>query len=451
MGVFVKGIKFPVKPPPFTVVEPPLPRRVILPLRQYIGEPARPTVSVGDRVKVGQLIGTAENGASLPLHATISGEVVALTEQLDHRGTTPLSIVIEADGTDTWVEQEAGQGTESLPPHELLTRIKEAGVVIKGTHPVPLAADLMPPEQPPAPLGLTGRRVVRRVDTLLISALDPEPALGVNRYLAATHTPELAAGIAALRTITGAERTTLVVDRNSPAPQLAELVAADEGETTTLISLDGRRFPIGLPVPLVKAALGREVPLPFGHPRDVGVVLSDLETTLSVGRALSHIPPVETLITLGGGALPQHGIATVRIGTPIGELIDSLGGFSGEPAKLITGGPLLGVAHYDLTVPITKEVTGLFALRAEEIQLVGDYRECINCGRCVKVCPVNLVPGVISLYCARDRFEEAEREGLFSCIECGCCDYVCPSRRPLVHLFRHAKQQLMELSQREVR
>jgi electron transport complex protein RnfC len=107
----------------------------------------------------------------------------------------------------------------------------------------------------------------------------------------------------------------------------------------------------------------------------------------------------------------------------------------------------MGMAQYDLTVPVTKEVAGLFALRRDEIVLTSGYRECINCGRCVMVCPVNLVPGMLSLYCAKNHFERAEGEGLFTCIECGCCDYVCPSRRPLVHLFRHAKHQLMEGSQ----
>ena len=105
---------------------------------------------------------------------------------------------------------------------------------------------------------------------------------------------------------------------------------------------------------------------------------------------------------------------------------------------------MMGMAQYDLTVPIGKEISGLFALRADEIGRSKDYRQCINCGLCVKVCPVNLVPGMLSLYCARDRFDAVEREGIFTCIECGCCDYVCPSQRPMVHLFRHAKHQLLE-------
>ena len=224
-----------------------------------------------------------------------------------------------------------------------------------------------------------------------------------------------------------------------------EMVRADEQEATTMVSVTGRRFPVGLPIPLIKAALGREVPLPFGHPRDVGVALFDLETALRVGSCLTTtLPPVETLITVGGGALGHRGVVRVRVGVEIGALIESLGGFRDAPAKVILGGPMTGVAQYELTVPITKEVSGLFALTPGEIGLSRGYRQCINCGRCVAVCPVNLVPGVLSLYCARDRFDAAEREGLLSCIECGCCDYVCPSRRPLVHLFRHAKHQLLE-------
>jgi electron transport complex protein RnfC len=443
MGLFLKGIRLPRKVAPCEVVEVPLPTRVILPLRQYIGEPARPVVSVGDRVKVGQLIGAAEEGASLPLHATIAGEVVGIEEHLDHRGATPPCVVIEADGTDSWVE---GQGEEmgSLSPPEILERIRGAGVVLKGMLPIPLASDLLPPDQPTTHLAVTGEKVVRRIDTLLITALDLEPALLVNRYLAQRGTDELTAGLSALRAVTGAGRTVLVVDKGSPlSPQLTDMAAAEE-ETTTIISLDGRRFPIGLPVPLIKAALGREVPLPYGHPRDVGAALYDVDTVISVARGIRGIPQVDTLITVGGGAMATGGVVRLRIGTPLMALIESLGGFHGDPVKITTGGPMTGMAQWELNVPITKDIPAVFAFRGDEIELVGAYRECINCGLCVKVCPVNLLPGVLSLYCARDRFEVAERQGLFACIECGCCDYVCPSRRPLVHLFRHAKHELME-------
>ena len=236
------------------------------------------------------------------------------------------------------------------------------------------------------------------------------------------------------------------MDKNTPPfPQLTDLVEKDEEEATKIISLNGQRFPLALSIPLLKAALGRELPLPYGHPRDIGVAIYDIDTTLSIGASVhKQIPQVELLITIGGGALSKTGIAKIRAGTRTSELIESLGGLKEDPAKVILGGPMMGMAQYSLDIPIGKETHGLFALTKDEIQVTEGYSECINCGLCVSVCPVNLIPGMLSMYCAKDSFDKAEAEGLFSCIECGCCDYVCPARRPLVHLFRHAKNQLME-------
>jgi len=450
MAFFAKGITLSKNVTTLKLhrIDTPLPKRVILPLQQYIGEPSQPVVKSGDTVTVGQLIATAHADNSLPLYATISGTVGDITEQPHYKGTPTPSIIIEGDGTDTWIEpheEKEEKEISSRAPSEIVERIHAAGLITTQLVPVPLTTDLVPIDQPKTHL-IDGHRITKKIDTLIITALDREPFLGVNRYLAGKDNEELADGIAALKIITGAQYIRFVVDTHYPPyTQLTELVAADEEETTTLISLNGRRFPIGLAIPLIKAALGREVPLPYGHPRDVGVALYDMATAIAVGKAVStQIPQVESLITVGGGAMPKGGIVKVRIGTSIGDVIESLGGLSTPPAKIIIGGPMTGMAHYDLTIPITKETEGLFALTHDEIQLSGDYRQCINCGLCVKVCPVNLLPGVLSLYCAKDRFDMAETEGLFHCIECGCCDYVCPSRRPMVHLFRHAKHQLME-------
>jgi len=450
MALFSKGITLSKKVTTvkLDLVETPLPKRVILPLQQCIGEPSQPVVKAGDTVTTGQLIATAPTDNSLPLHATISGTVGDITEQPDYKGTPTPSIIIEGDGTDTWIEphkEKEEKEISSRAPSEIVKRIHAAGLITTQLVPVPLTTDLVPIDQPKTHL-IDGKRITKKIDTLIITALDKEPFLGVNRYLAGKDNEELADGIAALKIITGAQYIRFVVDTHYPPyTQLTELVAADEEETTTLISLNGRRFPIGLAIPVIKAALGREVPLPYGHPRDVGVALYDMTTAIAVGKAVStQIPQVDSLITVGGGAMPKGGIVTVRIGTSIGDVIASLGGLSKDTAKIIIGGPMTGMAHYDLTIPITKETEGLFALTHDEIQLSGDYRQCINCGLCVKACPVNLLPGMLSLYCAKDRFDMAETEGLFHCIECGCCDYVCPSRRPMVHLFRHAKHQLME-------
>jgi electron transport complex protein RnfC len=449
MALYTKGITFSrrVTPKTLTLITIPLPHRVILPVKQYIGEAAEPSVTKGDTVTTGQLIATAATDTSLPLHAPLSGTVSDITEHPDATGTPTRAIIIESDGNDTQ-ENPAGNkepDLSSLTPSKIAERIHAAGLISTQLVPLPLSYDLIPIDQPKTHL-IDGQRITKKIDTLIITALDKEPFLGVNRYLAGLHNEELADGIAALTMITGAHKTLFVTDTHyAPYTQLQELVTADEEETTSLISLNGRRFPIGLTIPLIKAALGREVPLPYGHPRDVGVAVYDINTAIAVGRAVSaQTPQIDSLITVGGGALSKAGIVKVRIGTPIGDLIESLGGMRTDPAKIILGGPMTGMAQYDLTVPITKEVSGLFALTTDEIQLSEDYRQCINCGLCVKVCPVNLVPGMLSMYCANDRFDMAETEGLFHCIECGCCDYVCPSRRPMVHLFRHAKHQLME-------
>ena len=449
MALFSKGITLKKKVTTLNLdlIETPLPKRVILPLQQYIGDPSEPVVKKGDTIKAGQLIATAHTGNSLPLYATISGTVEDITEHDNYKGTPTPCIIIEGDGKDTREAppKEEEKDISSLALSEIIERIHTAGLITTQLVPVPLTTDLVPIDQPKAHL-IDGQRITKKIDTLIITALDKEPSLGVNRYLAGIHNEELADGIAALKIITGAQYIRFVVDTlYPPYTQLKELVTADEEETTTITSLNGRRFPTGLAIPLVKAVLGREVPLPYGHPLEVGVALYDINTAIAVGKAVStQTPQVESLITVGGGAMPKPGIVRVRIGTSIGDLIESLGGFSTSPAKIITGGPMTGMAHYDLTIPITKETEGLFALTQNEIQLSGDYRQCINCGLCVKVCPVNLVPGMLSMYCAKDRFDMAETQGLFNCIECGCCDYVCPSRRPMVYLFRHAKHQLME-------
>jgi len=446
MGAVVKGITLPKRHrAPLERIEIAPPTQVVLPLIQHLGEPATPVVAVGEQVTAGQLVASADTDYALPLYAPLTGTVTAVTATYSARGQDTEAVVIDG-------KAESPPQTDTLPdPGSLSTAqltdtLRGAGLVSPGLSPVPLIREFLPPSQPAARLPLTGTGVVKAVDTLLITALDPEPSLGVNRYLAGLDADALPVGITALKTITGAQHTVIAVDSGLPAPPpLAALVAADEEEATTMVKINGRHYPSGLPIPLIKAALGREVPLPFGRPRDVGVALCSLQAALSLGETLTTgTPPVTTYLTVGGGALRQQGIVQVPIGMRIADLVEALGGFAGQPAKLIVGGPMTGFAHYDLDVPLGRDAGGLFALTAEETTPVGAYRQCINCGRCVAVCPVNLVPGMLSMYCANDRFEEAAAKGLLACLECGCCDYVCPARRPLVHLFRHAKHQLME-------
>jgi len=445
MGIVLRGITLPKKlAPVLERIEITPPGTVVLPLIQHLGDPAEPTVKVGQKVKSGQLVASPPTDRSVPIYSPLTGTVTAITTTFSSRGQSTDALMIE--GVQETPKTKTLPSPSALSPAELATALREAGLLGPGPFPSPLARELLAPDQAGPRLPLSGRRVVKKIDTLLVSALDPEPSLSVNRYLAGIETEALAVGIAALRSLSGAERVVIATDKNLPPPKpLLSIVAADEEETTRIVRLNGRRYPTGLPIPLIKAALGREVPLPYGHPRDVGVALVPLSAAFSLGEALlTGAPPLTTTLTVGGAALGRSGIVEVPLGTTIEDLVHALGGFTREPAKLIIGGPLTGFAHYDLSVPLGKDAGGLFALSEDEITPVEGYRECINCGRCVAVCPVNLVPGMLSMYCARNRFEEAAARGLLACIECGCCDYVCPSRRPLVHFFRHAKHQVME-------
>jgi len=441
----VRGITLPkTHTPVLERIEITAPGKVALPLIQHLGEPAEPTVTKGEKVTSGQPIAAAATDRSVPLHSPLTGTVTDIITTFSSRGQDTEAIVIE--GTQQRPKKTPPPAPSTLSPAQLTAALREAGLLGPGPFPAPLIRDLLSPEQAGPQLPLSGRQVVKPIDTLLVSALDLEPSLSVNRYLAGIESESLGVGIASLKAVSGAEQVVIATDTHLPrSPALQAIAAADEEETTRILRLNGRRYPIGLPIPLIKAALGREVPLPYGRPQDVGVALCTVQAAVSLGETLvTGIPPLTTLLTVGGGALGTAGIVEIPIGTTIEDLIQALGGFTREPAKLIIGGPLTGFAHYDLSVPLGKDAGGLFALTEQEITPVGTYRECINCGRCVAVCPVNLVPGMLSMYCAKDRFEEAASRGLFSCIECGCCDYVCPSRRPLVHFFRHAKHQLME-------
>ena len=232
MGLFTRGITLPkaFTPTGITPIDTPLPRQVTLPLRQYIGRPAEPSVQVGDTVQVGQVIATAPGPHALPLHATISGSISAIGETLTYTGMSLPAITITGDGADTWQNlPKPDTDIDALTVDELMARMDGAGLIATGMFPVPLGRDLMPLEQPKTHLTLDGRAVVQRIDTLMITACDAEPALGVNRFLATTDSEALPVGITALTRLTGADEIRFIIDKHTDPPaRLITLATADE-------------------------------------------------------------------------------------------------------------------------------------------------------------------------------------------------------------------------------
>lgn len=442
-----KGVRLPRAAAPSPPVDLAPPEKVWIPLRQHQGRVCDPVVNPGDQVGLGQLVGTSEEFEAANVHASVSGTVEAIAEVYDPAGQKVAAVAIKNDGKDSVHVPEGGLpvpvgGVEDIMktrPTRLLRRLREAGLVRSATLGLPLHVDLSPPMAPRSYMFMTGIPVVRPIDTLVIRAVDVDPPVTPNQACLSEASAELEIGITALARIAGAQRVVIAVPSGQPHEALAGLAAAKQWE---LAKINSANYPAAHRNLLVHSITGRVVPTPYGEPRDVGVVVQPLVTALDVGRALtSGRPPVDRVFSVAGDvAKPQT--FRVRLGTPIGKVIEAAGGLPAKPGKVILGGPMQGYAHFDLNTPVTKETCGVLVQSAEHVRSFRN-EPCIHCGRCVQACPVNLVPAELSKLCEFQQFEDAADRDLLHCIECGCCAYVCPARRPMVHLLRYGKSEVL--------
>ena len=268
--------------------------------------------------------------------------------------------------------------------------------------------------------------------------MDVESSVAVNRGLLASYPEDVHLGIDLIKKIVGTKKAVLALgdDFNLPSGTL-EAVGGDGVEIVSIKN----RYPLARPELLTTALTGREVPWPGGDTRDVGLLVLDIESILGILAAVrSGRPQVDRVITLRGTELASRNIK-VRLGTPLSDVLAFAGISFDQAAKVIMGGLMNGSAQYDPTTPVTKQTPAVQVLTSQGLIKITEQL-CIKCGRCVSVCPMRLLPNVISNYCEFGRFEDAADVELFSCIECGCCAYVCPARRPLVHYVKHGKAEV---------
>ncbi|MDD4262723.1 MAG: electron transport complex subunit RsxC [Syntrophaceticus schinkii] len=410
-----------------------LPHKVILPVRQHIGAPSVPIVNKGDNVKKGQVIAAAAEGAvSSNVHATISGTVVDISEQPHPSFGECLAIIIESDGLDQWAE---GIPTErhwqNLSNTEIIEMIKNAGIVGLGGAAFPTYIKLTPPEDNP-------------IDTLIINAAECEPYLTADHRIMLENAERIATGILIIKKMLAVDNVIIGVEDNKmdAVRVLTDALAEHHVKVVAVPT----RYPHGAEKMLITTLLKREIP--SGKlPMSVGVVVQNVGTALAICDAVRNgIPLIERVVTLSGGAIKEPKNLLLRIGTTFADAIEQCGGFKFPPAKLIMGGPLMGVTQFTADVPVIKGTNGILAFSKQEIH-DGPEASCIRCGQCIDICPMGLNPSMLSILAERSLVEEALSDyHLLDCMECGCCAYMCPAKRKNVHYIRYAKKLSAQMS-----
>lgn len=406
----------------------PAPSIVVIPLRQHIGAICEPIVSVGDRVKMGQKIGEGTAFISASVHASVSGEVIAVEERPLFSGEKVLSVVIKNDGLDEKIDGKRAGDINKMSPSAICTAVKEAGIVGMGGAGFPTHVKLNPPKP---------------VDTVLINGAECEPYLTCDHRLMVEWADEMIGGLKAMMRASGAAKGIICIEENKP-DAIAVVSQVIEGKEDLEVASLQVRYPQGAEKQLIKAVLDREVPS-GGLPADVGCVVQNVHTAIAVYEALTQgKSSYERVVTVSGGAILDPRNLLVRVGTPIQNIIEYCGGFMGEPAAIVAGGPMTGQPVVDLLGPVTKAFSGVLGLNAQEAAF-DENRPCIRCTLCVQVCPMGLVPNLLGEYSAKGLLDQAEEKlNIWDCIECSLCSYVCPSKRALVTWIKQGKAGLRE-------
>lgn len=413
------------------------PSELIFPLSQHIGTPAKPCVSIGDTVCMGQKIAEADGFVSANIHSSVSGTVKAIEKRLHPNGLPTMSIVIENDGLDTEAApiEGCGEDYEKKSPKEIIDIIKEAGIVGMGGATFPTHVKLSVPDE-------------AKIDYVIINGAECEPYL-TSDHRAMLETPnEIIGGLLVLMHIFGLKDGYIGVENNkTDAIAVLEKEAALVKDKNIHIVTLKTKYPQGAEKQLINAVCGRKM-APGTLPWQVGCIVNNIDTCASTYRAVVKGMPLTTrIVTLGGNALKNPMNYKVRIGTPFSYVIEQSGGLSEPAEKVLMGGPMMGLSVPNIDVPVIKGTSGILALPAKEAKLDKES-PCIRCAKCVYVCPMSLQPNLLDSAARLHDIDKLKKLNVTDCIECGSCAFVCPSKRRQVQQIKIAKVKLREIAQR---
>jgi len=402
-----------------------IPDKVVIPMLQHIGAPCNPVVSKGDTVKLGQLIGSSESYVSAPIHASVSGKVTDISTILTSVGTFVPAVVIEPDK-----KQEIHEDVK--PPRvtnreEFLEAVKQSGLVGLGGAGFPTHVKLS--VQPG-----------RKIDYLLINGAECEPFITSDYREMVENGEGIIEGAKIIMKFLGIPKTIIGVEDNKPEA-ISKLTALTRNEKDIDVVRLKSRYPQGGEKVLIYALTGRKVP--SGKlPLDIGVIVINVNSASFINEYIkTGMPLVKKRVTIDGPAVARAANVEVPIGTQIKDVFDYCGGFKNPPAKIIMGGPMMGVTQYSLELPVMKQTNAVLAFD-ENMAKVMEENPCIRCGRCVNACPMNLLPLTMNALVRNNKIEELGKYHIMDCMECGSCSFVCPSKRHLVQSFKLGKARL---------
>ncbi|WP_125154695.1 electron transport complex subunit RsxC [Clostridium rectalis] len=399
---------------------------VVIPMSQHIGAPAEPIVKKGDRVLVGQKIGEAKGFISANVHASVSGTVKNVASVTLFNGVKSTAVIIENDGQYEEVETEK-KDYSKLSNEEVINIIKEAGIVGMGGATFPTNVKLAPPPD-------------KKIDSIVVNAAECEPYLTCDHRMMLEFTNEIVEGLKIVLKLFPTAKGYIGIEDNK-----INAIKAMEEATKNIPNIEVKavktKYPQGAEKQLIFAITKREVPS-GGLPADAGCIVQNVDTIYEIYNAVANGKPLTSrVVTVTGDAIKEPKNIRFKIGTSVSELVEAAGGFAEEPLKVISGGPMMGMAMSSLDVPATKGTSGVLCLTKKTAE-IEDESNCINCGKCVQVCPMNLMPTKLATAATvmnNDMFDQFSGR---DCIECGCCSFVCPARRHLLQRIRSGKKAL---------
>ena len=404
------------------------PAVVVIPMSMHFGAPCTPLVKAGDHVKVGQKIGEF-HGLGAPIHASVSGTVKAVEPRPYSMGGNITSVVIENDMQDEVSEEvQAPADPNALSVEEMVEIVKNAGIVGQGGATFPTHVKIS------SGLG--------KVDYVIINAAECEPYITGDHRTMLERPEQVVKGATLLAKCFGVEHVYIGIEANkqNAADVLNKTIA--ELNAPVVVEVLHTRYPQGAEKQLCQAVSGRQVP--SGKlPADAGCCIFNLNTTCAIYRAVyTGMPVVNKIVTVSGSGVIDPKNIECPIGTPITKLFDACGGLKDETYKLIMGGPMMGLAQYDVDVTVGQGTGAMLAFAGKEEQYE-EHPQCIRCGKCVGVCPIRLEPVFMYKYLMKGDVDTWQNvlHGM-DCIECGACTYTCPARLPLTHAFRLGKQEV---------